>query len=109
MVHPLLRHTTRATRAAACGTVASHFKVFGASLHENVFYDLTVNISQTKVASGVTIRKPLVVDAELMKNCCVQIVDGHAVLDGFEPKLVRSAVCESTFNATARHPHRVSV
>jgi hypothetical protein len=36
---------------------------------------LTVNISQTKIAAGVAVCQLLVIDAQQMQQCGVQVVD----------------------------------
>ena len=60
--------------------------------NEDVLDDIAEDVSQTEVAARVAIRQPLVIDAELVKNRRVQIVDRHAVFYGAEPEIVRRAV-----------------
>ena len=45
------------------------------SLREDLFYDLAVNIRQTKITAEVARGRFKVVDAELVQDGCVEVVD----------------------------------
>ena len=50
------------------------------------------DVSQPKVASALTVRKSLVVEALMVQHRRVQVADVDEVLDSLESELVRCAV-----------------
>ena len=54
----------------------------------NIPYDLAVYVCQTKVAAGVAVGQPLVVEAQQMQNRRVQVVDTGGLVHGLEPEIV---------------------
>src|SRR5581483_5664273 len=58
------------------------------------------------VEALITERKPLVVHAQQVKHCGVEIVDVNGVFDDIVAKLVRLAVNRSRPRTAACHPHR---
>src|SRR3977135_1109711 len=58
-------------------------------------------ISQTEVAPAIAVSELLVVQAELVEDGRVQIVDVHTVFDCFKSEIVCAAVCHSALESTA--------
>jgi len=50
-----------------------------------------------------------VIDAELMENCRMQVVDMNLVLDGMEAEVVCFAINDAWLYSPASHPHRVAM
>jgi hypothetical protein len=53
---------------------------------------LAVPIREPKVAAGVAIPEPFVIEAEYMEESGVQVVNGNAIRDGAKAEIVRRAV-----------------
>ena len=71
--------------------------------------ELAVNIGQAEVAARVSIREPLVVEPEQMKDRGVQVVDVNLVVDGEIAVVVGLAVGEPRLHSSTRQPHGVTV
>ncbi len=81
----------------------------GLSSAQNVVHDLAVDIRQTEITTGVSIRQLCVIDAELVQDRGVQIVKMDLVLDRVVPVLIGFSVRHPATNAASGHPHRKSV
>src|SRR5438132_6923863 len=75
-------------------------------LSQNLLHDIPVNIREAKVTAAVAIGQLLVIDAHEMKNCRVEIVHVHFILNRVPTELVRRAMDDTSFDATAGQPHR---
>ena len=62
---------------------------------------MAVDIGQTQVAAGVFERQFQMVEAQLMEECGVQIVDVDAALDTLKCKLIGLAVRKTGLEFTA--------
>src|SRR6266699_5808949 len=80
-----------------------------AGLDQNLIYDFTEDVGEAEIAAGIAVGQLLVVDAQDVKQCGVQVVDGDAVLDGLESKLVGCAVANAALKAAASHEHGEAV
>jgi hypothetical protein len=67
------------------------------------------DVGEPEIASGVAIRKLLVVDAHQRQHRAMNSVDVHAVLGGVVADIVGRAVGEACLDAAARHPDAVTV
>ena len=54
--------------------------------------DFTINICKAKVAACIAIGQPFVVEAEQVKNGCLQVMKVNAVLGGIVGVHIRAAV-----------------
>ena len=54
--------------------------------------DFTINICKAKVAACIAIGQPFVVEAEQVKNGCLQVMKVNAVLGGIVAVHIRTAV-----------------
>ena len=79
------------------------------ALSDDIVYDVTVNVGEAVVSSGVTIGELLVVESHEVWDGCVHIMDVDAVLDGRQSKFVGGAVAESFLHTAAGHPGGVTV
>src|SRR6187401_3507073 len=73
---------------------------------QNPLHDLSMHIRQPVLPALETIGEPLVVDAELMQDRRLQIVDVNGVLDDVEAEVVRRTERDARLHAAARHPQR---
>src|SRR5262249_32073305 len=76
---------------------------------EEFLDDVSVDVGKAKVATSVTIRQFLVVEAEQVQDRRVQVVDVDLVAHGGEAKLIGSTVDVSTTHPAASQPHPESV
>ena len=67
-----------------------------------------MNVREPEVAAGVVVSELFVVDAELVKNCGVQIVEVNLLLDGVVAELVGLTVTQTTTKPATSYPYRVS-
>ena len=67
-------------------------------------YDVTVHIGQSTVNSVVAHGELLVVDAQLVQDRGVEVVDADGVLDGRVTEVVGPAVTRTALDAAAGHP-----
>ena len=51
-----------------------------------------MHVGQTKIAAGVTVGQPFVVEAQQVQQRGVQVVDADSILDGAESEVVGRAV-----------------
>ena len=70
---------------------------------------MSMNVGQSIVASGVSIRELLVIKPHQVQDRCVQIVDVNPVLYGSTTKVVGRPVAHATLYPTASHPNRIAV
>ena len=66
---------------------------------------MAMDIGEAEVAALAAEGEPFVVDAELVKNGGVEIVDVNLVLNGVIAELVGGTVGEARLHSTAGHPH----
>src|SRR5215510_13544803 len=78
-------------------------------LSQNLMRNVTVHVSQPKVAAAIEVREPRVVDSQQMQDRGVQIVDVHPVFDRIVANLVRAAISDATLHTAACHPHAVPI
>src|SRR5215207_485617 len=62
------------------------------SSHQNSFHHLAVDIRQTILSALKLVRESLVVDAELVQNRGLKIVDVHGIFGHVESKFVARAI-----------------
>src|SRR5262249_9347368 len=72
-------------------------------------YYATGNVGQAEVPAGVPVGKLLMIQAELIQDGCVKIVDTGPVLDCLESKIVGCAIGDTAADSTAGHPHGEAV
>src|SRR5437660_8500381 len=78
-------------------------------LHEDLVDDFAVDVGEAEIAAGVAVGELFVVDAQDVKQGGVKVVDGDAILDRLEAKLVGCAVADAAFEAAAGHEHGEAV
>ena len=66
---------------------------------------IAVDISQAEVASGVAIGELFVLNAKLVKDGGVEVVDVDSVFDGVYAELIGGAIHEAAFYASSSHEH----
>ena len=71
--------------------------------------DFAVNVSESEIAASVAVRQIQMIDPQQMKNRGMQVVNMNPVFYAVVSVVVRVAVCETAFCATARHPHTESL
>ena len=74
-------------------------------LRQNRADDLATNIRQSEVAALVAVGEALVVDAELVQDRGMQVMDVDDVLGGMIAKFVGRAVRDAGLDAAAGEPH----
>lgn len=67
-------------------------------------HDITEDVRQSVVPSGMPVGQSCVIETEEMKNRCVQVVNMHPVFHGLETELVCRAVHRAAFDAPTGHP-----
>ena len=67
------------------------------------------NVGKSEVASLVAVNEAFVVDAQAVKGRCMKIVNRNPIMRGMKTKLVRGAICDAAFDATAGQPHGESM
>lgn len=67
-------------------------------------HDVSVDVGQAEVASLVTVGHSFVVDAKLMQNGRVEVVNVDRVLGDIVAEVVGFAVDRATFDACSGHP-----
>src|SRR6185503_14273534 len=95
--------------ARACWTNARRVGVMPPILRQNIPDHLPLYIGETEVAAGVAVGELFVIEAELVQQGGVQVVDGDAVLYGLESELVGGSVSDTGLDAAAGQPHGVAV
>src|SRR5215210_7587358 len=75
------------------------------SLCEYPFDHLPVNVGQPEITAIISIRQFLMIESELPKDRCVQIVNMDFVLDCPRAELVSRAISRPAFDAAAGQPH----
>ena len=68
--------------------------------------DVSSDVGQSEVATGIAVGELLVVETQEVEDGGVEVVDSNPTFDGLEAELVGGSVDESSFHATAGHPHR---
>ena len=71
-------------------------------------HDLSVDVGQTEVAALVAVGHPFVVDAHLVQDCRVEIVDVDRVLLHVVAEIIRLAMDDPRLDAAAGHPFCVT-
>ena len=71
--------------------------------------NFSMNVSQSKVTSCVSIREPLVIKTELVKHGCMNVMHVDGVLFCFPSGFICAAVNRPALNTTAGHPNRESI
>src|SRR5882762_4499811 len=75
------------------------------TLNQNLLHYVPINIRQPVIAAAVTVGQLLMVDAQEMKNRCVEVVHVDFVLDRVPAELIRRAVDDAAPDAAAGQPH----
>ena len=70
---------------------------------------LSIHIREAEISSGITVGELLVIEAELMQDGSVQIVDVNRVFRGLEAEFVRRAMSVTTAHAATGQPHGETV
>ena len=78
-------------------------------LCQNVLHHVAVNVGQAVVAALEAERQPGVIDAQLVQDRRLQVVNVNRILDHVVTDLVGLAVNEAGLDAAAGEPHRVGV
>ena len=78
-------------------------------LSNNFFNYFAADVSQAEIPACVTVGKRLVIEAEQMQHCRVQIMHVNGVFDRFEAKFIGPAVDCSPFDPAAREPNGKSI
>src|SRR5262245_36622767 len=76
-----------------------------ASLCQDAFHYVAVDVGEPVVAAGVAVGEALVIDAHQMKDGGVQVVNVDLVANGVPAKLVCGAVGDAALDAAAGQPH----
>ena len=71
-------------------------------------HDLSVDVGQTEVAALVAVGHPFVVDAHLVQDCRVEIVDVDRVLGNVVAEVVGLTVNRAALDAGSGHPFCVT-
>ena len=66
--------------------------------------DGAADVSQSHVASCISVRQVLVVESKDVQNRCVQVVNVHRVVHRFIAKFVSLAICHAGYNTTSGEP-----
>ena len=74
-------------------------------LQEDLLYDPAVDISQTVVASAVSIGKSLVIQPHQVQDGCMQVVDVNFVFHRMPTEFIRRSVNVPSFDSPTCHPH----
>ena len=91
-------------RHGAKGLIASDSSYFFC-LSNDVVDNFSMHIGQTEVASRVAIGELFVLNAELVKDGGVEVVDVDSVFDGVYAELIGGAIHETSFDTSASHEH----
>jgi hypothetical protein len=74
-------------------------------LSNHSFDNVPVNVGQAVVPALEAISQTLVVDAELVQDRGLQVVDVHGVFGRAVTKVIRCPIGNARLDATTRHPH----
>ena len=77
---------------------------FPVALGQNIADHLATHIGQAVVAAAIAVGQAFVIEAHLIQDGGVQIVDVHAFLFGTEAELIGSAVGHAAAKPAARQP-----
>src|SRR3989449_11605426 len=66
---------------------------------------LAGNVGKPEMAALELVGQPLVVDAEAIEDCGLQVVDVHGVLDDVVAVIVGLTVIDAGLHSATRHPH----
>ena len=73
-------------------------------LREDVLNDSAVDVRESKVSTLIAVRQAFVIDAQLMKDGCLQVVDVNRIFDHVDAVIVRFAVRHSGFDSATSQP-----
>jgi len=76
---------------------------------KDVVDDAAMYVSQAEVSAAVAVGEALVVEADQVQDCGMQVVDMNFVLNDVEAELVGGTVRQSALHASSRQPHREAV
>ena len=71
--------------------------------------DLSVDVSQSKVAAAVAIGQTFVVKPHQVQDCGVEVVNVDSVFNSVKTELIRRPIGEPTSDAASGQPHRKGV
>ena len=71
---------------------------------QDIADDLTVDVGESEVPTGVAEGELLVVEAKTVKHCGVEVVDAGWVFSGFKADVVSGSVDCSAFDTAAGQP-----
>ena len=66
--------------------------------------DVSGDVGEAEAASAVRVSEPLMIDAELMEDGGVKVMDGNRIHCRAMPELIGLAAARSAFDAGAGHP-----
>jgi len=67
-----------------------------------------MHVGQSNIAPAVTKRKSFVIDAQLVQDGRVQVVNGERIDNGVRAKLVGFSIRDSAFEAATSHENRIA-
>ncbi len=73
-------------------------------LAQYILDHVAVDIGQSKVATGIVIRQPFVIDAQAVEHGRVQIVNGHTVFHRANTECIGLSIAHSPLDTSASHP-----
>ena len=95
------RETESCRRLCFCLMVVGFF---GCGSGQNLFDDVSVNVSQSEVATLESVGQAFVVDPEQMQHGGVQVVDMDFVFHGAVAEFICSSPGKAWLDSAARHP-----
>jgi len=84
-------------------------KLFTLLLYKHIMPYVTMHVGESNIATAVTIRKQVVIDAKLMQHCCPQFIHSRHVLLGAVAEFICGTIDGAAFNAAAGKPCRKSL
>lgn len=87
-------------------TDRASYVVTSLHLSEDRMHDLSIDIRQPKIATCVSIRQSLMIDAKQMQQGGVQVMHVNGILNRGITKIVRRPKGQTTSHTSASHPNR---
>lgn len=87
------------------GDVSGMIIALRKKLCEDVFDDVAVDISETKISPSIVEGELLMIETEEMKQCGVKIVDMHGFFHGGKAEFVGGPVDVAFFHPPTGEPH----
>ena len=74
---------------------------------QQVLHNVSMDVGEAKIASGVSKGKSGMVEAEEVQNGGLHVVDVNLVLHHVKAEVVRPAVTEAALDSAPSQPHRI--